>query len=292
MHSMPGALETTREYFAKERPRGYMAHGRQVHFRLSDSLRASILGMLHDVWFAGDAGAGALSLADRSGMLSTDSITDVRTLFRSEYFRTHDSTTIGFQVGGALVGDTSIASGMHVEFVAELVDSATDQAIAVLDSFQIGSNDTLHDATIRSGFDLLSGTYYIRLRIEPFNVTVEQVPYASLYPVEEMSEWIEEEPLAKVRRLDDAATGGRITAYPNPVKGVAEIRFSVPKRERVWVRFFDRTGRETMKLIDGEMMEQGRYALDLDASKLPPGTYLVDLRYGARRTVERMIVIR
>jgi hypothetical protein len=181
---------------------------------------------------------------------------------------------------------------MHVEFVAELVDSTTDQTIAVLDSFRIGLTDTLHDATIRSGFDLLSGTYYVRLRIEPFNVTVEQVPYASLYPVEEMSEWIEEEPLAKVRRLDDAATGGRITAYPNPVQGATEIRFSVPKRERVWVRVFDRTGREAMKLIDGEMMGEGRYAIDLQTRGLAAGAYVVELRHGAKRAVEKIVVRR
>jgi hypothetical protein len=286
-------LETTKQFFAKSRPHGYMAYGRRVHFRLADSGATAMSGALHDVWYSGDGGIGTLKLAVRPDSLRrTDDLGMVQELFRTEYFHAHDSTQIGCKIWGRLAGDTALASGMRVEFVTELVDSATDLVVARIDSFAIapGLDSTYSEPAPE--VDLLSGTYYVRMRIEPVNVTVDTVDYTSLYPVEELAGYVPDEHPAKLRRLDGAASQGRITAQPNPVPGTTELRFSVPTTCRTFVLVHDGAGHEVRSLINGEMMEAGRYAIDLDATDLPPGSYMVEFRYGSRRSVQKIVVVR
>lgn len=287
------ALETTRQFFAKSRPRGYMAYGRQVHFRLSDSAVTAISGALHDVWYSGDGGGGALRLIERPDSLrQTDSLAVVRKLFRTGYFHAHDSTTIGCTLRGRLVGDTTLASDMRVEFITELVDSATDNVVARIDSFAIAPGLDSASSQPQLVYDLLSGTYYVRMRIEPVNVTVDTVAFTSLYPVEELASYVMDAPLGKVRHLNSSAAQWRITAQPNPVLGVSELRFSVPSECRATLRVFDGEGREVKRLMYDEMIKEGRYAIDFDASTLSPGAYFVEFRCGTRRIVEKIVVMR
>jgi hypothetical protein len=286
-------LETTKQFFAKARPHGYMAYGRRIHFRLSDSGATAISGAPHDVWYSGDGGTGTLQLAPRPDSLRrTDDLTTARELFRTGYFHAHDSTAIGCTLFGGLAGDTALASGARVEFITELVDSTTDSVVARIDSFAISPALDSAYSQPEPTFDLLSGTYYVRMRIESENVAVDSVDYTSLYPVEELASYVPEEHAGKLRRLDAAASQGRITAQPNPVPGSTEIRFSVPSECRTSVVVFDGAGHEVMRLVDGEMMEAGRYAIDLDATDLAPGSYLVEFRYGSKRAVQKIVVMR
>ncbi len=39
------------------------------------------------------------------------------------------------------------------------------------------------------------------------------------------------------------------------------------------------------------MMEPGRYAVAFDGSRLAPGVYLVELRAGKERVVEKMVIM-
>lgn len=286
-------METTKQFFAKSRPRGYMAYGRQVYFPISEATMTAISGALHDVWFAGEGGTGSLRLTERPDSLRrTDSLATVRTLFRTASFHAHDSTAIGCLTRGRLFGDTTLARGMRVEFITELVDSATDNVVARLDSFAIAPGLDSHDVALEPVLDLLSGTYYVRMRIESVGVTVDAVSHAPRYPVEELASYVEEEPAGKVRWLNGrgAASQSRITAQPNPVPDATELRFSVPNDCRVTITVFDYAGQEVRRVLNGAMMQEGRYAIDMDATGLAPGSYLVEFRYGAKRAVEKIVV--
>ena len=55
---------------------------------------------------------------------------------------------------------------------------------------------------------------------------------------------------------------------------------------------FDQSGREVMKPIDRELMVTGRYSVEIDAHDLVPGTYMLELRYGSDRIVEKLAIVR
>ncbi|MBS1914021.1 MAG: T9SS type A sorting domain-containing protein [Bacteroidetes bacterium] len=286
-----GELQTSRQFFAKERPSGYMAQGRRVYFRLSDAGLTSINGALHDAWYASESSSGPLHLVERTDSLArVDSLSQVRGLLRTEYFTAHDSTTIGCELSGRFGGDSVIARGASVLFVAELVDSATNRAIAVLDSFRIGPGRDWFGVVVRKDFNLLSGTYCVRLSAMPDGVTVDPGAHGSLYPVEEIAGWVDGEFAAKYAAVAGAAGSMRIDVAPNPATSQAHLLFSIPEAGETTVRIFNALGREMVRMEGGEMAE-GRYDVNLATSDLPAGAYMVELRSGERRSMTKLMVM-
>ncbi len=287
-----GVIETSREYFARARPRGYQAHGRRVFFSLSDAAVTAFSGTLFDVWANGPDGAMPLPLVPRTaGNRRTDNLTAVRELFRSVNFAAHDSVTIGCELHGRFAGDTALAGGQGVTFITELVDSASDVAVARLDSFTVTAVADSYDVAIQRDFDLFSGTYYVRTRIET-SVAPDTVSYRSLYPVEELSAPVDEEALAKMRLVDRGAGSLRVDALPNPSHGRTQVRFSVPSSEAFSLTVYDAGGRVVARPVDGAAAEAGRYALEVSTAGFAPGAYLVELRAGRSRAVARLVVVR
>jgi hypothetical protein len=298
--SNPAAtLNTSRQFFAKgEKPAGYAAHGRGMHLRIDPSRGAEISARLHDVWAAGDGYSGPLRLVARPDSLRrTESLETVRHLFTSEPFPAHDSTTIGLELSGLYAGDTAAGAGMRVEYIAELVNTAHGQVVHRFDSFTVKPGSEPHGTVLAHKLDLLSGTYIVRLRVETENLTVAEVPYASRYPVEELTSYVEQEDgFGKVRRMEGSADGGRIAAWPNPASAMTEIRFSVPVTGNASVTLYDAGGREVRRPVEKIRMEEGRYSVMVDLSELPAGAYLLELRYdagtGMRRVVEKLVISR
>jgi hypothetical protein len=184
---------------------------------------------------------------------------------------------------------------LRVRVIAELVDSASELSSGgpiswTLDSFDITVTSGIHMNDVESNLDLLSGTYFVRLKIDTTGMRLDSLGSYSNYTVASLESDVDGE-LAKTRRLTGSVSQGRITAQPNPVPGTTEIRFSVPKTCRVKMTIFDRAGNEVRRLVDGEMMDEGRYAVDLDATGLAPGSYLVEFRYGTRRALQKIVVI-
>ncbi|HVZ40159.1 MAG TPA: T9SS type A sorting domain-containing protein [Candidatus Kapabacteria bacterium] len=288
-----GRIETSRQFFAKERPQGYLAQGRRVYFRISDSTPTAISGMLNDVWTSGPSGAAPVAMIPRADSLRrTDSLASLRTLFRTKCFQAHDSTTIGCSLAGRFAGDSGLAGGMHVEFIAELVDSAGDRVVAQLDSFAIASTLDSYAVNITRDMDLLSGTYYVRMRIVPVDVSVVGVVHAPLYPVEEITMPVEEEAAAKLQLVTATASSLRVSAYPNPIAGTGELRFSVPGNDDVTLTVYDAAGSVVSAIMQHRTLQEGRYALGIDTRELACGTYLVELLFGRNRSVTKMIVRR
>ena len=289
------ALTTTRQFFAKSRPTGYAARGRQATFRISDSLNTGITARLHDVWYAGNDSAGAADMTARTDSnATTDTLSQVRALMRTGYFHAHDSTTIGCDLREMFYGDSAYADSTHIDFIVEVIDSATELAVGRLDSFRIASTTWLNDTVIMRTFDLLSGTYYVRMRIEPTNLPDSPSVHDSRYPVEDVASWVNDPPpLAKLRRMEgEAGASGRLSVWPNPARGHAEITFSVPARSRVSLSVYDISGGEVLRVVEPGAMEAGRYAVDIDGGHLAPGTYLVRMAYGERQLAEKLVIVR
>ncbi|MCU7493005.1 MAG: T9SS type A sorting domain-containing protein [Ignavibacteria bacterium] len=65
--------------------------------------------------------------------------------------------------------------------------------------------------------------------------------------------------------------------YPNPFNPSTVINYEIPKTSRVTLKIFDMLGKEVTTLVN-EYKEQGRYSVEFNASHLPSGTYIYELR--------------
>ena len=60
--------------------------------------------------------------------------------------------------------------------------------------------------------------------------------------------------------------------YPNPFLHNTQIRFTLPKRDKVTLRVFDVSGRAISTLVDG-LLAAGEYEVFVTANSLAPGLY-------------------
>ena len=82
-----------------------------------------------------------------------------------------------------------------------------------------------------------------------------------------------------------------LTATPNPARDAATVTLSVPETQTMTVEVFSVTGRRVATLHDGAVAA-GDLALDLDASALPSGVYVVRAVGETVRLSERITVVR
>lgn len=86
---------------------------------------------------------------------------------------------------------------------------------------------------------------------------------------------------------------GRVA--PNPAGGPASVRYALPSPAWATLDVLDVHGRRVARLAD-RLHEGGRHALSWDGrgaggARLPAGVYLVELRSGGRRDVERLVLL-
>ena len=74
----------------------------------------------------------------------------------------------------------------------------------------------------------------------------------------------------------EVAPSINLEVYPNPVgNGQFTVEFSVPSTEKVFGTIHDITGREVIRMMDGDADGGRLYKLRYDAQRLDPGTYVV-----------------
>ncbi|MGE5314577.1 MAG: alpha-amylase family glycosyl hydrolase [Acidobacteriota bacterium] len=79
--------------------------------------------------------------------------------------------------------------------------------------------------------------------------------------------------------------------YPNPFNPSTTIRFHLASSGMVSLKVYDLLGREVSTLAD-RFMEAGSYSVVWNASGMPSGMYLCELKAGANAAVKRMMVIK
>lgn len=83
--------------------------------------------------------------------------------------------------------------------------------------------------------------------------------------------------------------------WPNPVRDLGQVEFSVPRAGPVGVRVLDVSGREVATLAR-QLFSPGRHQLTWDASRglvpAPAGVYFVELRAANTRLVQRVVLLR
>lgn len=79
--------------------------------------------------------------------------------------------------------------------------------------------------------------------------------------------------------------------YPNPFRGTAVVRYSLPRDAHVRLRVFDMTGRLLRTLVDGAELA-GPHQAAFAAGDLPSGVYQYRLEAGGASLVRKCIVVR
>ena len=77
--------------------------------------------------------------------------------------------------------------------------------------------------------------------------------------------------------------------YPNPFNPTTTIRYSVGRSGMTTLKVFDLTGREVAELVN-EHKAEGTYEVEFDATNLPSGTYIYELRSGHKVMTNRLTV--
>lgn len=79
--------------------------------------------------------------------------------------------------------------------------------------------------------------------------------------------------------------------YPNPVRGMSTVLFSIPRQAYVEIALYDALGRRIATIAEG-LRGPGSHTALLDARGLAPGCYFYRMRIGSAFTSGKILVIR
>lgn len=79
--------------------------------------------------------------------------------------------------------------------------------------------------------------------------------------------------------------------YPNPFNPTTQIEYSLNEPGPVSLRVYDILGKEVANLVNGNQ-SAGSHQVEFDASNLPSGVYIYQLRFGNRLESRKMMLIK
>jgi len=99
--------------------------------------------------------------------------------------------------------------------------------------------------------------------------------------------------VTSVERIDSRVPDsyGLSQNYPNPFNPVTTIDFSLTRPDFVTLKVYNLLGEEVATLVNGEK-EIGNYRVKFDATDLPSGIYMYELRSGTFGAMRKMILLK
>lgn len=88
---------------------------------------------------------------------------------------------------------------------------------------------------------------------------------------------------------EPAVADAQLSLYPNPVRGQAKLSFEMDNKAQVAYQIFDMSGRMIQSVTLGTY-NQGAYEVDVNASDLSTGAYLLRLTQGAKTSHVKFLV--
>jgi glycosidase len=79
--------------------------------------------------------------------------------------------------------------------------------------------------------------------------------------------------------------------YPNPFNPTTTIRYDIAHPGQVSLKLYDMLGKEVMTLVN-EMKDAGSYSVSLNASRLPSGVYIYQLRTGSFVSSKKIVLVK
>ncbi|MBI2968286.1 MAG: T9SS type A sorting domain-containing protein [Bacteroidetes bacterium] len=97
-------------------------------------------------------------------------------------------------------------------------------------------------------------------------------------------------PALDVQEVIPAKAIVKLNAYPNPATNVVHIEFDLDSGSYITISLFDIAGKEVFRVIDNEHRMKGAHKIDVDVSKLKPGSYICRLQTADDATVFNFVV--
>lgn len=80
--------------------------------------------------------------------------------------------------------------------------------------------------------------------------------------------------------------------FPNPFNPSTKIKFSIPERDKVSLKIYNTLGQEILTLINAQELIPGLYEYEFNASNLPSGVYIYEIRTNKYVQSKKMILIK
>lgn len=115
--------------------------------------------------------------------------------------------------------------------------------------------------------------------VELFNRVLSTSEMKSIFDADSSGKCKPETPTSVTPKDEIPKSYELFRAYPNPFNPVTRIGFQIPQRSSVVLKVYDALGKEIRTLVNATK-EAGYYNVDFDASDLPSGLYIYQMRTG------------
>lgn len=78
--------------------------------------------------------------------------------------------------------------------------------------------------------------------------------------------------------------------YPNPFNPKTKIKFTIPESDIITLKVYDLLGKEVATLINAQKLNPGSYEYNFNASNLPSGIYIYEIRSSKYHQSKKMIL--
>lgn len=148
-------------------------------------------------------------------------------------------------------------------------DHATQMNIAYFAANVAGSFDQLYTFNLATGAATLLGSIGMGVSVLDIAAQLAATP-----------------PATSVNELNKAFNG--LEAYPNPLNGALNLRFSLPTDAAVQIALYDLTGKKVSTLYN-QNTAAGSHTLQFETSSLPNGMYLLRLESQGQSQVIKLV---
>lgn len=98
-------------------------------------------------------------------------------------------------------------------------------------------------------------------------------------------------PVVEVRFVAQTLPCTMYPVYPNPSTGDVTVSFALPEASNVTLTLYTITGMEVARVMDARNLGPGFHVTTVQTSALSRGTYLLELRSGAVRRTQTVVLI-
>ncbi|MGE5621303.1 MAG: T9SS type A sorting domain-containing protein [archaeon] len=166
----------------------------------------------------------------------------------------------------------------EVKLSLELVEEGSEKVLQKVYERILGSKDSIAEEKTMKIVNRLSEVKgYLRLRVDGVNSENLITNCMNLYLLNSGKDK-GQKPGKEISESNLAPVEFSLKQnYPNPFNPSTAIDFQLPKASKVSLRVYDMLGKEVAALADG-YKEMGSYSVQFNASHLPSGTYIYELR--------------
>ncbi|MGE5433099.1 MAG: M4 family metallopeptidase [Syntrophomonadaceae bacterium] len=203
--------------------------------------------------------------------------------------------TTGFEYGDSLKALSFLKEGSHAGFSVELVDAETGLMLKKLNPFTLSTSSLKKERSQSYRLDLSGiGTRKVALRLSS-DINLKDSTKAKYFVLRSyaVQRKANKDNFVDLNYSESArvTTYGLSQNYPNPFNPSTVINFQVPKASKVMLKVYDMLGKEVTTLVN-EYKEQGRYSVEFNASSLPSGTYIYEIRANSFVKSGKMLLLK